>query len=161
MSKNELFSSLSGATDIALHNIYECAEAMSLDVAMSTALEENLFSNFPAIFNVEHSYLSLASTNTVDGIFYCLIIKVDLCDGIHYIARYFEYDVFTGFFQSTTHEKIRMQIECIELLPYSVYTEQDISLEKTRQSQLFVERKSKVRILKTMKLWLRKYLAST
>ena len=120
---------------------------MSLDLAMNTALEENLFSNFPAIFNVEDSYLSSALTNTVDGIFYCLIIKVDLCDGIHYIARYFEYGALTGFYQSTEHEKIKMQIECIELLPYSVYTEQDISLEKTRESQLFVERKSKIRVL--------------
>ena len=89
----------------------------------------------------------IASTNTVDGIFYCLIIKVDLCDGIHYIARYFEYGAFTGFYQSTAHEKIKMQIECIELLPYSIYTEQGISLEKTRESQLFVERKSKGRVL--------------
>ena len=33
-----------------------------------------------------------------------------------------------------SHEKIKMQIECNELLPYSVYTEQDISLEKTTGS---------------------------
>ena len=59
MSKIELFSSLLGAADIALHNIYECAEAVSLDVAMNTALEENLFSNFPAIFNVEDSTHSI------------------------------------------------------------------------------------------------------
>ena len=141
-----------GTVNIALHNIYECAEAMSLDVAMNIALEENLFSNFSAIFNVEDSYLSLASTNTVDGIFYCLIIKLDLCDGIHYIARYFEHGAFTGFFKSIAHEKIKMQIECIELLPYSFYTEQDISLEKTRELQLFVQRKSKVRVLKVIKL---------
>ena len=147
MSKIELFSSLLGAADIALHNIYECAEAMALDVAMHTALEENLFSNFPAIFNVEDSDLSLASTNTVDGIFYCLIIKVYLCDGIHHIARYFEYGAFTGFYQSTAHEKIKMQIEFIKLLSCYVYTEQDISLEKTRESQLFVKRKSKGRFL--------------
>ena len=94
-----MFSSLLGAADIALYNIYESAEAMSLDVAMNTALEENLFSNFPAIFNVEDSYLSLASTNTVDVIFYCLVIKVDLCDGIHCIPRYFEYGAFTGLYQ--------------------------------------------------------------
>ena len=142
-----MFSSLLVATDIALHNVYECAEAMSLDVAMNAALEENLFSNFHANFNVEDSYLSLASTNTVDGIFYCLIIKVDLCDGIHYIVRYIEYGAFTGFYQYSAHEIIKMQIKCIEILPYSVYTEQDISLEKTRESQLFVERKSKGRVL--------------
>ena len=76
------------------------------------------------------SHLSLASTNTVDSIFYCLIIKVDLCNGIHYIARYFEYGAFTDFYQSIAHEKIKMQIECNELLPYSLYTEQDVSLEK-------------------------------
>ena len=104
MSNIEFFSSLLGAADIALQNIYECAEAMSLDVAMNTTMEENLFSNFPAIFHVEDSYLPSASTNTVDGIFYCLIIKVDLCDRIHYIARYFEYGAFTGFYQSTAHE---------------------------------------------------------
>ena len=145
------FSSLLGAADIALHNFYERAEAISLDVAMNTALEENRFSNFPAIFHVDDSYLSLASTNTVDSVFYCFIIKVDLCDRIHYIARYFEYGAFTGFYQSTAHEKIKMQIECNELLPYSAYTEQDISLEKTRQSQLFVERKSKGRYLFNIK----------
>ena len=59
MSKIELFSSLLGAADIASHNIYECAEAVSLDVAMNTSLEENLFSNFPAIFNVEDSTNSI------------------------------------------------------------------------------------------------------
>ena len=111
MSKIELFSSLLGAADIALYNIYECAEAMSQDVAMNTALEENLFSNFPAIFNVEDSII--ASTNTVDGIFYCLIIKVDLCDGIHYIARHFEYGAFTGFYQSTAHEKSRCKLNVL------------------------------------------------
>ena len=63
----------------------------------------------------------IASINTVDGIFYCLIIKVDLCDEIHYIARYFEYGAFTGFYQSTAHEKIKMQIECIELLPLCLH----------------------------------------
>ena len=57
------------SADIALHNIYKCAEVMSLDVAINTALEENLFSNFPAIFNVKESYLSCASTNAADGIF--------------------------------------------------------------------------------------------
>ena len=112
------FSSLLGAADIALHNFYERAEAISLDVAM----KENRFSNFPAIFHVDDSYLSLASTNTVDSVFYCFIIKVDLCDGIHYIARYFEYGAFTGFFQSTVHEQIKMEIECNELLSYSLYT---------------------------------------
>ena len=124
---------------------------MSLDVAMNTALGENLSSNFPASFHVEDSYLSLASTNTVDGIFYCLIIKADLCDGQHYIARYSEYGAFSSFYQSTAHEKMKMQIECNELLLYSVYTEQDISLEKTRHSQLFVERKSKGRVLFSIK----------
>ena len=129
MSKIEFFSSLLGAADIALNNIYECAEATSLDVAMNTTLEKNLFSNLPAIFNVKDS------ANIVDGIFNCLIIKVDLYDGIHYIARYFEYGAFTGFYQSTAHEKIKMQIECIELLPYSVYTEQGISLEKNKRAR--------------------------
>ena len=95
---------------------------MSLDVAMNTTLEENLFYNFPAILHVEDSYLSLVSTNTADGIFHCLIIKVDLWEGIHYIARYFEYDAFTGFYQSTANEKIKIQIEWEELSPYSVYT---------------------------------------
>ena len=86
----------------------------------------------------------IASTNTIDGIFYCLIIKVDLCDGIHYIARYFEYGAFTGFYQSTAHEKIKMQIECIELLPYSVYTEQGISLEKKESHSYLLKESKKV-----------------
>ena len=47
-----------------------------------------------SFFNVEDSYLSLASTSTDDGIFYCFFIKADLWDGIHYIARYFEYGAF-------------------------------------------------------------------
>ena len=81
-----------------MHNIYECAEGMSLDVVMNTALEENLFLNFSGIFNVEESYLSLASTSAIDGIFYCLIIKVDLCDRINHIARYFEYDALPAFY---------------------------------------------------------------
>ena len=41
--KNWIFLSLLGAADIALHDIYERAEAICLDVAMNTALEENLF----------------------------------------------------------------------------------------------------------------------
>ena len=146
MSKTELFLFLLGAVDVALHNIYECGEAMSLDVAMNAALEENLFSNAPAMFNVEDSYLSLASDNTADGIFYCLVMKVDLSDRSYYVARYFEYGSFIGFYQSTAHKKIKEQIECIKLLPYCVYTEQDISLEKTRCLKLFLERRSKGRV---------------
>ena len=88
---------------------------MFLDVAMDTTLEENLFTNFPAIFNMEDSYSPLRSTNTVDVNFYCFAIKVDICDRIHYIERYFEYGALTGFYQSTAHEKIKMQIEFIEL----------------------------------------------
>ena len=61
------------------------------------------------------------------------------------MARYFEYSAFTGFYQSTAHEKIKTQIECIGLIPYSVYTGQEISLEKARELQLFVKRKSKGR----------------
>ena len=128
-----MFSSLLCAPDIALDNIYECAEAMSLGVAMNTSLEENLLSNFQAMFNVEDSYLLLASTNTVDVIFYCLIIKLELCDGIHYIAKHFEYVALTGFYQSTAHDRLKMQIECIELLPYSLYIELNIRLAKTRE----------------------------
>ena len=45
MSKIEFFLSLLGAADIALHDIYERADAISQDVAMNTALEENLLSN--------------------------------------------------------------------------------------------------------------------
>ena len=104
---------------------------MSLDVAMNTASEENLLYNFPAIFNMKDLHLPLESANTVDGFFCCLVIKVDLRDTRYYIARYFEYGSFSGFYQSTACEKIKMQIECIELLPYCVFTEYDISLKKT------------------------------
>ena len=116
---------------------------MSLDVAINTTLEENLFSNAPAMFNVEDSYLSLASASTADGIFYCLIMKIDFSDKTYYVARYFEYGTFTGFYQYAAHEKIKEQIDCIELLPYCVYTEQDISLEKRRDLKLFAERRAK------------------
>ena len=119
---------------------------MSLDVAINAALEENLFSNAPAIWNVEDSYLSLASASTADGIFYCILIKVDFSDKTYYVARYFEYGTFTGFYQSTAHEKIKKQIDCNELLPYCVYTEEDINLEKRRGLKLFAERRVKGRV---------------
>ena len=80
---------------------------MSLEVDITEALQANLYKSNPALFVAEDALLSLASTDTVDGIFYAVVLKVALEESEVFVARYFEYGAFHEFFKSMAHSKLK------------------------------------------------------
>lgn len=93
------------------------------------------------MFNVEDSLLSLASSGTTDGIFYCTILRIGIDDSV-YVARYFESGAFLGFYAGEMHREVKEKLGVHQLLPYSVYTHADIAADFKRDEALYMNRKT-------------------
>ena len=132
----------------AFSNLEKCADAMFLEVEVTEMLQDNLFKSNPAMFTVEDKLLSLAATKAVDGIFYCVVLKIRHEQQEYYFARYFESGAFIGFFESVGHLKLKEKLEVEVLLPFCVYTVKDIVIEEGRSDDLFTNVKSTGRFLK-------------
>ena len=89
----------------------------------------------------EDILLSLAATDRVDGIFHCCIIAVHIDDSVRYLARYFEFGAFDGYFCHIATSKLKQFLGCDDILPYLVYTSQDITLEKERNLKKYTSRR--------------------
>lgn len=114
---------------------------MLLDVSLSDLLIEFHRDN-AAVFDIEESLLSLGSSGMVDGLFYSCVMKVERKDKpAVYIARYFEYGAFNGYFVNNAHRYLKEFLEVDELLPYCAYTPKDIDINKDRDETLFSKRK--------------------
>ena len=116
---------------------------MSLEISITGKLEETLFKTFPAIFNIEDSYLTLTSTKDVDSIFYCLVMKINIKEKDIFIARYFEYGGFQGFYKNVAQQHIKRDLAIDEICSSLVYTKADIDMEVQRNTELYKDRKSK------------------
>ena len=76
---------------------------MQLHVQLSDRIiEREFFTKNPHVINLEDSLLDLASSNAVDGIFYCCSMKISIGDKSLHVAKFFEYGAFAGFFSSKT-----------------------------------------------------------
>ena len=87
---------LTEAINIALHNSHKCNEVILLEISVSSSTQKGYFKKQCYLISAEDSLLSLASTKTVDGIFYCSVLKTPVDDRDLYIARYSEYAAFNG-----------------------------------------------------------------
>lgn len=64
---------------IALTNIGKSSNNISLEVSLSDCFTEtDFFKTNPCVINVEDALFYLGSSNEVDGIFYCFVMRVDL-----------------------------------------------------------------------------------
>ena len=64
---------------IALTNIGKGSNNISLEVSLSDRFTEtSFFKTNPCVISVEDALFYLGSSNEVDGIFYCCVMRVDL-----------------------------------------------------------------------------------
>ena len=89
-------------------------------------LKKNSLQKNPHVINLEDNLLDLASSNAVDGIFCCCLVKVSILDKSLNVARFFEYGAFAGFSRSKGHDTLKECLQQDQLLPYSVYIEKDV-----------------------------------
>ena len=82
-------------------------------------------SSYWHIINLEDSVLDFASSNAVDGIFYCCSMKVSIGDKSLHVARLFEDDAFLGLCRSKWHDTLNY-----------VYVEKDTKTKKERDKEL-------------------------
>ena len=78
------------------------------------------------LISTEDSLLSLAATKTADGIFYCSVLKTPVDDRDLYIARYFEYAAFNGYFENVASNNLK---QSLNIKPCCRYTSKDIDKE--------------------------------
>ena len=115
---------------------------MQLYVQLSDHLiESEFFSKNPHVINLENSLLNLTSSNAVDGLFYCCLMKISIGDKLLQVARFFEYGAFAGFLSSKGHDTLKEYLQLDQLLPYSVYVEKDVKANRGRDEELYEKRK--------------------
>ena len=115
---------------------------MQLDVQLSDHLiESEFFTKNPHVINLEDSFLDLASSTAVDGIFCLCSMKVSLGDKSLHVGRFFECSVFARFFWSKRHDTLKEYLQLDQLLPYSVNVEKDVKANKERDEELYENRK--------------------
>ncbi|XP_065653453.1 uncharacterized protein LOC136080565 isoform X2 [Hydra vulgaris] len=120
---------------IAMENPNRCGSSIAIENAMTKTV---IF--IPPVLQVEESLLSLGSHGNVDGIFHCLLIKVDVLGKKTYLARYFEFGSFTAFFENVAHAKLKQDLEIEEILPYCAFTIKDVEMEILLKNETFVYR---------------------
>nr|XP_047139911.1 uncharacterized protein LOC124815330 [Hydra vulgaris] len=101
----------------------------------------------PPILQVEESLLSLGSHGNVDGIFHCLLIKVDVSRKETFLARYFEFGSFTAYFENVALGKLKQNLGIEEILPYCTFTIKDVEMEIVLKNETFCHR-AKSRLFK-------------
>lgn len=85
----------------------------------------------------EDTLLSLATDDDVDGIFLCSIVHAD---AEQTMARYFEFGAFSGFYLNVMGSMIKERYAW-NVLPYNIYTEKDVIVEKQRACGLYASRR--------------------
>ena len=104
-------------------------------------IESEFFSKNPHVINLENSLLNLTSSNAVDGLFYCCLMKISIGDKLLQVERFFEYGAFARFLSSKGHDTLKEYLQLDQLLPYSVYVEKDVKANRGRDEELYEKRK--------------------
>ena len=126
---------------IALTNIGKSSNNISLEVSLSDCFTEtDFFKTNPCVINVEDALFYLGSSNEVDGIFYCCVMRVDLAHTSVAIARFFECGAFNGYFSNKSHPSLKEQLQPDELLPYLTYIEKDVEANKQRDEHGYMKK---------------------
>lgn len=100
---------------IAIENLHKCNNAMLLEVSLSRCLNDGYFQNHCSLQSAEETLLTFASIQAEDGITYCSVLKVFNNQKDVYLARYFEYDAFLGYFDSRGSRILK---ETFDIVPY-------------------------------------------
>jgi len=138
---NQNISDSDSLIDRAIINLNKCADGMRLDVEVASLMQEHYFGKSkPLLTNAEDALLSLAVSETTDAIFFICLLRVEMENPI-YIARYFENGAFKGFYDTFVHKELKSKLAIEQILPYQVYTAEDIMAEMERNKDLFKKKK--------------------
>jgi len=113
---------------------------MRLEIELSNMIQEIYLPKSNNLFDTEDTVLSLASSNTTNAIFFCCILSIGKTNPVH-VARYFEDGAFVGFYSSVVHSQLKQYLNLDQLLPYKVYTADDIKSNIERNESLNANRK--------------------
>ena len=117
------FFALIEVINIAMHNLRKGSESILLETSVSSSMRKGYFKKQCYLISTEDSLLSLAATKTADGIFYCSVLKTPVDDRDLYIARYFEYAAFNGYFENVASNNLK---QSLNIIPCCRYTSKDI-----------------------------------
>lgn len=123
---------VNSSTQIAFDNISKCEDA----IIQVTDVEKSLFdgyfkSNNNGIMNLEDCLLTLSKSSSIDGIFYCSIIKVEE----HLVVRFFECGAFDNFFSNMA--SVQIQNDHGPFMPYCIYNSKDVAVATKRHKNLY------------------------
>ena len=111
---------------------------MLLESSLSSSVWKGYFKKQCFLISAESSLLSLASTKTVDGIFYCSVLKTPVDDRDLYIARYFEYSTFNGYFENVVSNDLK---QSLDIIAYCIYTSKDNDREGARHLSMYQDQR--------------------
>lgn len=108
---------VNSSTLIAFENISKCEDAIIQVTDVEKSLLDGYFSsNSNSIMNLEDSLLTLSKSSSIDGIFYCSIIKVEE----HLVVRFFECGAFDKNFRIWLQFKYKMTMDHLYHIVYII-----------------------------------------
>ena len=128
-----------------MKNILKCTDGISIEADITDKLQHGYFGAKCPLYTLEDNLLSLASSETIDGVFFCCVIYGSTDDAVP-IARFQEFGAFSGFYWSVMHAKLKEKFN-ENVFPYKTYTSQDVEMESKRSGSLFTSRRKGMYII--------------
>ncbi|XP_057315420.1 uncharacterized protein LOC130656555 [Hydractinia symbiolongicarpus] len=123
---------------IALANLNKCHEALDLETSITTAMLSSCFKASNAIIKAEDTCLTMTASGYYDDVFYCSVLQIEVPVRRVYVCRLFESGGFQGYFHNEGQCFIQQRLGLTnDLLPYHVYTMDDVNMEKIRSIKLY------------------------
>ncbi|XP_047146020.1 uncharacterized protein LOC124805833 isoform X2 [Hydra vulgaris] len=127
--------------EVMISNLNKCSEGIKAIIETTEIMESEFLVCKSPLFKTEDNFLSLASSGSSDCLFYCVLFSLPSAEGAIYIARYFEFDSLSGCYQNLIHSKLKEKFGINSVLPYQVYTSQDVESYSKRQDSLYQKQK--------------------
>ena len=121
--------------------------AIDKELTITLVMQESFLKSSCPLIKTEDSLLSLASSDIYNDIFYCCVIKIATNSEVNYLCRYFESGAFKTFFTSTAKSILCDKYNINLLLPYAVYTEKDVAMERFRSELKFRDRRKEGNVI--------------
>jgi len=119
-------------------NIMKCQEAFELESNISRCIAKEVKS-IPQLTNTVESLLTLASSGTVDAIYYANVFKYRDESTEYTVNRFFEFGAFEGF--NEVFNALMNSKHDITLLPYAVHNNVDVIKKSERENLRFQDRR--------------------
>ncbi|XP_065674194.1 uncharacterized protein LOC136091139 [Hydra vulgaris] len=127
--------------EVMISNLNKCSDGIKAIIETTEIMESEFLVGKSPLFKTEDNFLSLASSGSSDCLLYCVLFSLPSAEGAKYIARYFEFGSLSGCYYNLIHAKLKEKFEINSVLPYQVYTSQDVESHSKRQDNLYQKQK--------------------